>query len=431
MRHELLAEVFHMAFETLRTNRARSALTILGVVIGVMSIVGMTSLVRGLDASLQESIRELGPRSIFVARFSGMSLGEGDDFRSLIRRPNLTLGDADAINRASSIALADVTFGIGGPPQLARVSYRGERTKQLQVMGTTENFLRVTVLDLHYGRFFTASEIERRRPVVVLGQTAYQVLFEPGGIDPIGKTIRVGPDDYTIIGVTGPRASPGGFNVGVDDFVVIPESTYRKNFGIKDVRFPFGRQGFSMQSMMITAVARDDVPMSEAVIDVEEVMRIRHGLTLDQSNDFDVLTQDAVLTLFGQISDATFLALLVLSSIALLVGGIGVMAIMMISVTERTREIGIRKALGARRREILIQFLTEAATLTLTGGIIGVALGAAIGVGVHVATGFPLALPWWTFVTGLSFSTVVGVFFGMVPAIRASRLDPIEALRYE
>ena len=430
MRHELLAEVFRMAFQTIRTNRARSALTILGVVIGVMSIVGMTSLVRGLDASLQDSIRQLGPRSIFVARFSGMSLGEGVDFRSLMRRPNLTLGDADAINRASSIALADVTFGIGGPPQLARVSYRGERTKQLQVMGTTENFLRVTVLDLHYGRFFTAFEIERRRPVVVLGQTAYQVLFEPGGIDPIGKTIRVGPDDYTIIGVTGPRASPGGFNVGVDDFVVIPESTYRKNFGIKDVRFPFG-QGFSMQSMLITAVARDDVPMSEAIIDIEEVMRIRHGLTLDQPNDFDVLTQDAVLTLFGQISDATFLALLVLSSIALLVGGIGVMAIMMISVTERTREIGIRKALGARRREILIQFLTEAATLTLTGGIIGIAFGAAIGVGVHLATGFPLALPWWTFATGLSFSTAVGVFFGMVPAVRASRLDPIEALRYE
>ena len=186
-----------------------------------------------------------------------------------------------------------------------------------------------------------------------------------------------------------------------------------------------------MQAMMITAVARDDVPMSEAIIDVEEVMRIRHGLTLDQPNDFDVLTQDAVLTLFGQISDATFLALLVLSSIALLVGGIGVMAIMMISVTERTREIGIRKALGARRREILIQFLTEAATLTLTGGIIGVAFGAAIGVGVHLATGFPLALPWWTFAIGLSFSTAVGVFFGMVPAVRASRLDPIEALRYE
>ena len=430
MQHELLAEVFRMAFQTIRTNRARSALTILGVVIGVMSIVGMTSLVRGLDASLQDSIRQLGPRSIFVARFSGLSLSEGVDFRSLIRRPNLTLGDADAINRASSIALADVTFGIGGPPQLARVSYRGERTKQLQVMGTTENFLRVTVLDLHYGRFFTAFEIERRRPVVVLGQTAYQVLFEPGGIDPIGKTIRVGPDDYTIIGVTGPRASPGGFNLGVDDFVVIPESTYRKNFGIKDVRFPFG-QGFSMQSMLITAVARDDVPMSEAIIDIEEVMRIRHGLTLDQPNDFDVLTQDAVLTLFGQISDATFLALLVLSSIALLVGGIGVMAIMMISVTERTREIGIRKALGARRREILIQFLTEAATLTLTGGIIGIAFGAAIGVGVHLATGFPLALPWWTFATGLSFSTAVGVFFGMVPAVRASRLDPIEALRYE
>ena len=160
-------------------------------------------------------------------------------------------------------------------------------------------------------------------------------------------------------------------------------------------------------------------------------MRIRHGLRLDQPNDFDIVTQDAILGLWNQITRAAFLALVVLSSIALMVGGIGVMSIMTISVTERTREIGVRKALGARRREILWQFLLEAVFLTSAGGILGILFGTAIGLGVHALTGFPISLPWWSFAIGVGFSAAVGVFFGMVPAVRASRLDPIEALRYE
>jgi putative ABC transport system permease protein len=165
--------------------------------------------------------------------------------------------------------------------------------------------------------------------------------------------------------------------------------------------------------------------------EVERIMRIRHGLKLDEPNDFDMATQDAFLRVWDQISQATFLALIVISSIALMVGGIGVMAIMMISVTERTREIGVRKALGARRQEVLVQFLAEAAVLTLVGGVLGILCGSGIGVAVHFATGFPISLPWWSFAIGLGFSAGVGIFFGMVPAVRASRLDPIEALRYE
>ena len=158
---------------------------------------------------------------------------------------------------------------------------------------------------------------------------------------------------------------------------------------------------------------------------------MRHGLRLDEPNDFDLVTQDAALAVWDQVSRATFLALIVISSIALMVGGIGVMAIMMISVTERTREIGVRKALGARRREILFQFLTEAVVLTSIGGVLGIGLGSLIGVAIHFATGFPISLPWWSFALGLGFSASVGIFFGMVPAVRASRLDPIEALRHE
>jgi putative ABC transport system permease protein len=165
--------------------------------------------------------------------------------------------------------------------------------------------------------------------------------------------------------------------------------------------------------------------------EVEQIMRIRHGLRLDEANDFDLVTQDAALKVYDQITGATFIGLVVISSIALMVGGIGVMAIMMISVTERTREIGVRKALGARRREILWQFLLEAVFLTSAGGILGILLGAGIGLSVHWLTGFPVSLPWWSFAIGLGFSSSVGLFFGMVPAIRAARLDPIEALRYE
>jgi len=165
--------------------------------------------------------------------------------------------------------------------------------------------------------------------------------------------------------------------------------------------------------------------------DIQEVMRIRHGLRLDEPDDFDLVTQDAILQVWDQISQATFLGLVVISSIALMVGGIGVMAIMMISVTERTREIGVRKALGARRQEILWQFLIEAVVLTSIGGALGIALGSAVGFLVHLASGFPISLPWWSFALGIGFSASVGIFFGMAPAVKASRLDPIEALRYE
>jgi putative ABC transport system permease protein len=429
LHYGLLREVVVMALETLRSNKLRSALTVLGVVIGITAIVGMTSLIRGFDESLRDGIRELGPETIFVAKFSGVSMASGREFTELIRRPNLTIEDANAIEKlAPSAGMVDVWLGAGGPPTQERVFYRGERTKLLAVMGVTENFADISFLKLHAGRFFTAGEVERRRNVVVLGQTPYQALFAQEGLDPIGKKVRVGAVEYTVIGVTGKRPAAGGFNLGQDDFVVIPETTYRKQFGIRLVRGPGGAVH---QSLMIAAVPHEGATRAQLISEVEEIMRVRHGLKLDDENDFDVVTQDAILKTWDQVSAATFFALVVISSIALMVGGIGVMAIMMISVTERTREIGVRKALGARRREILVQFLLEAAVLTSIGGVLGIILGASIGFGVHFLSGFPVSLPWWSFALGIGFSASVGIFFGMFPAIRASRLDPIEALRYE
>jgi putative ABC transport system permease protein len=173
------------------------------------------------------------------------------------------------------------------------------------------------------------------------------------------------------------------------------------------------------------------VPREQLIREIEQVMRSRHRLRLDEENDFDILTSDLIQKIIGQVTQAIVLALVVISSIALMVGGIGVMAIMTISVTERTREIGVRKAIGARRREILVQFLLEAVFLTSVGGVLGILLGSAIAFAVNNLAGFPVSLPWWSYVIGLGFSATVGIFFGMYPAIKASRLDPIEALRYE
>jgi putative ABC transport system permease protein len=426
VRWSLFDEILRMSVDTLRSNKMRSALTVLGIVIGITSIVGMTALIRGFDQSLRDSIQSLGPDTIVVAKFSGISVAGGADFQALLMRPNMTPEDGAAIERdAPSIAMVDVTLGNGGPPTQERVYYKNLKSKLINVYGTTERWTDVTRVPLEAGRFFTQGELQRRRHVIVLGQTATQALFVTE--DPIGKTVRLGLQEYEVIGVTDKRPSPGGFDLGVDDFVVIPQTTYQKQFGIRAFRQGRGE----MRSIVISAVPREGVPREVALREVEEVMLTRHGLRLDQPNDFDLVTQDAVLELWDTISQATFLALVVISSIALMVGGIGVMSIMTITVTERTREIGVRKALGARRVEILWQFLLEAVFLTSAGGVLGIICGSSLGIAVHFITGFPVSLPWWSFAIGFGFSAGIGVFFGMVPAIRASRLDPIEALRYE
>ena len=423
----LLREVVLLALDTLRTNKLRSALTVLGVVIGITAIVGMTSLIRGFDQSLRDSIRQLGPNTLFVAKFSGLSVVAGRNFADLIRRPNLTVADARAIQKlAPAVQTVDIWLGAAGDVQ-ERAYYNGNRTKLLNIIGATEEYAALTFVKITDGRLFTASEVEHKRKVVVLGDTPYEVLFARSGLDPIGKKVRLGAGEYTVVGVFDKRPSVGNLGTQQDDFVLIPESTHQALFGTQARRVFRGQQG----SAMIAVLPYESATRDEALAQVDEIMRIRHGLKLDEPDDFDVVTQDAALKVWDQVSQATFLGLIVISSIALMVGGIGVMAIMTISVTERTREIGVRKALGARRREILFQFLAEAIVLTSVGGLLGILLGAGIGVAVHAATGFPISLPWWSFALGLGFSAAVGIFFGMVPAVRASRLDPIEALRYE
>ena len=423
----LMRETAAMAFDTLRSNKMRSALTVLGVVIGVTSIVGMTSLIRGFDSSLRDSISSLGPNTIFVQKFGGLSFSSGKSFMELMRRPNLSLADMQAIERlGTTVGMTDLWLGAGpGQPPVQRIFYGGERTRPLGILGTTEKYVDINFAKMEFGRSFTEQEVQRGRPVAVIGYGPYDALFAKRGIDPIGKTVRIGTVEYTVLGVVGKRPSPGGFG-GADDFAIMPYTTFRKQFGHERVqRGPMG------MPIMIAVLPREGVAREETMREVEAVMRIRHGLTLDKENDFDLVTSDAILAVWDQISAAILLALVVISSIALMVGGIGVMAIMTISVTERTREIGIRLAIGARRREILVQFLIEAAVLTSVGGVLGVLMGSTIGLAVNLISGFPVSLPWWSFALGLGFSATVGIFFGMLPAWRASRMDPIEALRYE
>jgi putative ABC transport system permease protein len=431
-RSGLLGEIVTMSFDTLRTSKMRSALTVLGVVIGITSIVGMTSIIRGFDESLRDSIRQLGPNTIMVQKFGALSWASGKSFLEVARRPNLTIEDARALARdCPSVALVDVWLGATGNTR-SRVYYGSEKTKQVAVLGATENWAAVNFAKLEMGRLFLPAEVEHRRQVVVLGRTPWESLFP--NIDPIGKNVRIGSNQFTVIGVLGKRPTPGGFQTGADDFVVIPYSTHEKFFGrvLKgSARVSAGTFNPAVFRTAMIAVVPREGARDAAMREVEALMRIRHNLKLDQPNDFDLATQDAVLKVWDQISQATFLALVVISSIALMVGGIGVMAIMMISVTERTREIGVRKALGARRREILWQFLIEAVFLTSTGGVLGILFGSAIGLLVHWLTEFPVSLPWWSFALGIGFSASVGIFFGLFPAIKASRLDPIEALRYE
>ena len=284
-------------------------------------------------------------------------------------------------SRSSATALRwpliDVWLGAMGNTQ-SRIYYGHDKTKSIAILGATENWAAVNFAKLEMGRLFLPSEVDHRRQVVVLGQTPWQSLFP--NIDPIGKVVRIGGNEFTVIGVLGKRPSPGGFSTGADDFAVIPFSAHEKFYGkVLKGSAKISANSFNpavFRTAMIAVVPREGM-RDEAMREVEALMRIRHKLNLEQPNDFDLATQDAVLKVWDQISQATFLGLVVISSIALMVGGIGVMAIMMISVTERTREIGVRKALGARRREILWQFLIEAAFLTSAGASSGSSSAAA------------------------------------------------------
>ncbi|HUP19238.1 MAG TPA: ABC transporter permease [Gemmatimonadota bacterium] len=409
-----VGESARMAVETLRAHKLRSFLTILGIVIGVTAIAGMTSLVRGLDEQIKGEIESIGADHLFLRKWAGRIITGEREFLRLERRPEITEEDAEAIARLPSVRTYDLFLGTGVTPVNRELAYRNESV-HLDLVGTTHNYPEVFAADVTLGRFYTESEVRNRNRVVVLGAGVAEELFPH--VDPVGKRIRIGGIPYTVVGVFAEEIILMS-GQSKDNRVVLPYTTFHRDFERGDPDF------------MMTIVPQTG-RVQDATDETTFLMRQRHGLRPAEENDFDIVDQESFLALWDQITGSVFLAMIVISSIALMVGGIGVMNIMLVSVTERTREIGVRKALGAKKRDILWQFLIEAAVLTAIGGAFGVLFGSALAAGVARLISFPVSLSVWSFVIGLGASAAIGIGFGLFPANRAANLDPIEALRYE
>jgi putative ABC transport system permease protein len=408
-----LREGIGIALDSLRANKTRAALTILGVTIGVAVVVAMAATVDGINSSMEDAIRQSGPTTFYVFRYfqGGVVMNDGSEENQWWRtHPPLTLEEAAAIRTLPSIFTVTVRENVNSALDAGDV-----HISSVQVLGLSAAYIQSMGGDIAPGRSWTPVEDASGDRVVVLNDKLAGRLF--GARDPIGQKVRMSGQQYTVIGVYQPP--PSLFSGGNESFALIPHETLRRNFQYW--------HGFLM--FLIKPV--DGVSLEQAMDDVTGALRRVRGLRPSQENNFSLVTQDAILNIWSKLTAVFFAVMIGLSSVGLMVGGVGVVAIMMISVTERTREIGVRKALGATRREILWQFLVEAATLTLIGGAIGLAIGGGGAWLLRHFTPVPATVPLWSVVVALLASALTGVVFGLVPANRASRMDPVEALRYE
>ncbi len=402
-----------VALDSLRVSKLRSGLTILGVVIGVSTVMAMASIVQGIQQQIIDTIKIAGPTTFYVMKvFSQTPLNPQDLPRWVRDRPDLSVAEARRIQALPEIAYA----GMWGQ-YIARVEYAGVRTQPQVVVGADANFTEIQGGSLTEGRWFTHSEETSGQSVAVVDVDVAQKLF--GSIDPIGKWVHIGSRPAQVIGLYQPAANI--FNPpGQQIMAIVPYLTLDHQFTLDKTNMVF-----------IPVKPRAGVTLDDAQSAVIVALRESRGLHPADHNTFDLLTQDQILDVFNKLTGVFFLVMIVLSAVALLVGGIGVMAVMMISVTERTHEIGLRKAVGATRRDIMQQFLVEAATLTGVGGLIGIVVGIALGRVVTVAMSINAAAPVALTLTAVGVSVGIGLAFGVLPALRAARLDPVEALRYE
>jgi len=414
MKLQIFREVFRMAIDSLRAHKLRSFLTILGIVIGVMTVIGMVSIIQGLNKSFLSELQAAGSDMIVIRKNEGIQMGrQSEEERT---RKDLTFDDVKAIETGAPLVKAVAVSVYVSVFEPVEIKYQSAKSDSAMVIGMNEKWPVVMSLYLpQLGRFITESEVTRTARVCVLGSELADILFPT--TNPVGKEIRVGPEAFTVIGVLSKRGQM--FGQSRDNFVGLPITTLMKYFS------------YEKDGLEIIASPRQSEMLGETIEQITSVLRLRRKVPYGQPNDFAVMTQDTLVDLYNQLTGAAYLVMIVISSIGLLVGGIGVMNIMLVSVKERTREIGIRKAIGARSGDILKQFLIEAVFLTGSGGLIGVLAGFGIALIVRAATPLPAAVSPWSVVLGLAVSATIGLFFGIVPAQKAAHMDPIVSLRYE
>jgi putative ABC transport system permease protein len=403
------SETIRLALNALRTNKLRSALTVLGVTIGVFSVIGVMTALNVIQGSIESGLNFLGSNLFQFAKYPAINTG-GEAFAN---RRNITLEEGREFERLMGGQANAICFKIFDDGKAA--SYGRIKLQGLLIIGTNEHFLVANAYALAYGRNLSAEDVALARNVTVVGPDVQKKLFP--NETPIGKTIRVNEKPYQIIGVFAEKGS--SFGQSQDRLVILPITRFLGDFGRVNRTV-----NIAIQS---TSQATYNQTLDKAI----GAMRAARGLKLGEDNDFEIYSNDTLLSAFAEIAGTIRAGAFVVSVIALLAAGIGIMNIMLVSVTERTREIGVRKAIGARREDIVRQFLLEAIVLSEAGGVLGILLGVAGGNGVALWLDFAMVFPWGWAITGLVVCSLIGTGFGWYPAFKAARLNPIEALRYE
>jgi len=404
-----LFESVMLALASIWANKLRSMLTLLGNIVAVSSIITVVALITGVNEAVTDAIvSDLGADSFTIQRM-GITQNE-DDFERMRNNPLVTLEDAEAVKRFA----VSVQSVMAQAQTQTRVAYRDEELETVQVQGVSDEYLDFATFDAERGRMITPTEITRKRPVTLIGWGIADRLF--GAEDPLDKKIRVAGIAFTVVGVS--KKKGAAFGQSLDEFVVIPLGSYMKLFGAR-------------QSLQLMVKPRDAAFALRARDEARIALRVDRGLKPREPDNFGLVASDSVLGIFQDAVAGIAVLLVGIVGLSLLVGGIVIMNIMLMVVSERTREIGLRKALGAKRRDIMSQVLTESITLSLVGGILGIALGALFSTIISSFTPVPSSVEMWSVALGLIITAAVGLFFGWIPARRAAMLDPIEALRRE